>query len=86
LEPKVLVLTTSFTFAASLSSTKSLSSGLKLAAGTTFLAGAVFFAGFENDGAETTIAAKKMAALNLFISLVFFRCSIPLIMPYFFYF
>jgi hypothetical protein len=31
-------------------------------------------------------AAKKRAALNLFISLVFFRCSIPLIMPYFFYF
>jgi hypothetical protein len=46
----------------------------------------LFLACFAKDGAETINAAKKMAALNLFISLVFFRCSIPLIMPYFFYF
>jgi hypothetical protein len=35
---------------------------------------------------ESIVAAKNRAALNLFINLVFFRCSIPLIMPYFFYF
>ncbi|MEY2706387.1 MAG: hypothetical protein RI905_136, partial [Pseudomonadota bacterium] len=51
-----------------------------------FLADDEFLAGFENDGAETVTAAKKRPAINLFISLVFFRCSIPLIMPYFFYF